>query len=206
VRKQYGQILPAEGKTSASLEQRGVFQLQKQRWIASSGDQPPVLSYIREYANIAGPDGTFDPFWGADLWDAGMSSITLSSNTIGYPGYNLSFNPDFERVQEEAGVNTINPDPMHYWLFQDIVSQGGSVAFALQSMLTTLASMTYYDQLAQFDNVGPVSQSVFIETNMPKAYCGWLVVVLMLTIHIIVSWSVMIRFIAGTRKLATGRH
>jgi hypothetical protein len=42
-------------------------------------------------------------------------------------------------------------------LVQEIVQNGGSVAFALQSIITILAGVAYYDQLQQFNDVQSLS-------------------------------------------------
>lgn len=36
-------------------------------------------------------------------------------------------------------------------LVQEILKTNGSIAFALQTMITLLTSMAYYDQMGQFD-------------------------------------------------------
>ncbi|KAK7700360.1 hypothetical protein SLS64_010968 [Diaporthe eres] len=43
------------------------------------------------------------------------------------------------------------PEDMHILLVQDILKTNGSIAFALQTMITLLSSMAYYDQMGRFD-------------------------------------------------------
>jgi len=196
VRNQYGQEMDHNHDISA-LESRGIFQLVNQSWIAAPGIQPPEYSYIRQYANLAGPynsDGN-DPYCSGFMLAAPQeTNINVSSSYYDqYPGLpNRIF-------------KTLTPDPMHYWLFQDILSHGGSVAFALQSHLTTLASMVYYDQMAQFDNQASVSKSVFIETNLPRSFWGWLSVTIVLFIHIFLAWIIVFWFLATTQYTMLGQ-
>jgi hypothetical protein len=196
VRNQYGQEMDHNHDISA-LEIRGIFQLVNQSWIAAPGIQPPEYSYIRQYANLAGPynsDGN-DPYCsGFMLAEPQETNINVSSSYYDqYPGLpNRIF-------------KTLTPDPMHYWLFQDILSHGGSVAFALQSHLTTLASMVYYDQMAQFDNQASVSKSVFIETNLPRSFWGWLSVTIVLFIHIFLAWIIVFWFLVTTQYTMLGQ-
>jgi hypothetical protein len=70
---------------------------------------------------------------------------------------------------------------------------GGSIAFALQSTITLLASMAYYDQLAQFDNSAPVQHTFFITANVLQHYRGFLAVMIVLAMHVllvayVVTW------------------
>jgi hypothetical protein len=182
----------------SSLETRGLFQLVNQSWIAAPGIQPPEYSYIRQYANLAGPyysDGS-DPYWSGFMLAASQTTnLNVSSN------YYRDEYPDLPY----PALNTLTPDPMHYWLFQDILAHGGSVALALQSHLTTLASMVYYDQMAQFDNQASVSKSVFIETNLPRSFWGWLSVTIVLFIHIFLAWIIVFWFLARTQYTMLGQ-
>jgi hypothetical protein len=193
IRRQYGQGADATDDPQQELERRGVLQLERQSWIAAPGIQPPAEPYIRQYANLAGPDPLGNgPNWSGFLWDAFAPQDNF--NLTGYTDIN-----------QNPSVNWRSPDPMHGWLFQDIIAHGGSVAFALQSIITLLASMAYYDQLAQFDNRGTVAQSFFIETNLPTRYWGWLAVVIVLVIHLGVSWTVLLWFVHGTEHTLLGQ-
>jgi hypothetical protein len=198
VRKQYGQDENHAGDIKA-LEDRGLFQLEKQSWIAAPGIQPPIYSYIRDSASFAGPGTNTLPYWSGYMFNAVDNYYSPADRT---DNFNLT---SFERFFAYVNTGTLQPDPMHVWLFQEIVSNGGSVAYALQSQLTLIASMTYYDQLAQFDNAAAVSQSVFIETNLPAAFWGWLGIVIVLSIHIFVAWLVLFWFLAATKYTLLGQ-
>jgi hypothetical protein len=199
VRKQYGQGSDHNSSVK-SLENRGIFQLENQSWIAGPGIQSPEYSYIRQYASLAGyaSESGNAPYWSGFMLAADSDSAGSASD------YNITSNYYWDQYPS-VQLYSVTPDPMHYWLFQDILANGGSVAFALQSHLTTLASMMYYDQIAQFDNHATITKSVFIETNLPLSYWGWLSVTIVLFIHIFLAWIVVLWFIASTKYTMLGQ-
>jgi hypothetical protein len=81
-------------------------------------------------------------------------------------------------------MSWFTPDPSFVWLFQEIVTNRGSVAFALQSLYTILAGMAYYDQPGQFDNTDLSDVSDFVIVNAPLRWPGWLATVIALFVHI----------------------
>ncbi|KAG0651193.1 hypothetical protein D0Z07_2813 [Hyphodiscus hymeniophilus] len=194
VRNQYGQARDHDDDIS-SLEARGIFQLVNQSWIAGPGVQPPIYSYIRQYANLAGPyfsDGN-TPYY---------SAFMLSTDSQGADYNATDYYAEFPIL---SGLQSVNPDAMHYWLFQDILAHGGSIAFAVQSLLTTLTSMVYYDQMALFDNRAAVMKSVFIESNLPRAIWGWLSVTIVFFLHIFLAWMILFWFLASTEYTMLGQ-
>jgi hypothetical protein len=53
IRNQLGQ-----GPDPAPLQDREILQLEKKpSWIADASDLPPVESFVRDFANVQGPDG-----------------------------------------------------------------------------------------------------------------------------------------------------
>jgi hypothetical protein len=111
---------------------------------------------MREFANMLGPQGL------------GNSENTTA---ILWQGFADSL----------GDTPYIAPDIMHIWLFQEMVATGGSVAFALQAMITVLSRKAYYDQIAHFDNNQPVEVAYFIMANTPQHYWGFLAVSIVLT-------------------------
>lgn len=172
LRKQYGQY-----SDSLSPEQRGVLRLDKQNWAANKSEVPPVEPFMRDFANLGGPGGLGnDPNYTGLLWE-GTTPQTASNKTIQW----------------------LSPDLMHIWLFQEIVQSGGSIAFALQSLITLLASMAYYDQHGQFDQKAQISQTSFVTANIPLRYGGFLAVAIVLFVHLITLGIIVSMFINGTR-------
>lgn len=184
VREQLGQY-----DSQISLEERGLLQLNKQSWIANGSELPPVEPYIRDFANFQGPTGTGNRAnWSALLWE---SQPPNGAQT------------DDEQYGEDAPYHII-PDITHVWLFQQIVQSGGSAAFALQSLITVLSSITYYDQLGLFDKEAMVSQASFVTSNTPRHFRGFLAVVLMLAVHLILVVIIVLMFLRGTRYSMLG--
>ena len=177
LREQYGQF-----GSHMSLEQRGVLQLDKQDWIANQSEVAPVEPYMRDFANLGGPRGLGnDPNYTAFLWEASLPTRA-----------------------SDAPFQWLNPDLMHVWLFQEIMQSGGSIAFALQSLITLLSSMAYYDQLGQFDNEAPISQASFVTANTPQRYRGFVAVATVLLVHLILIGIIVTTFLNGTRYSMLG--
>ena len=177
LREQYGQY----GDT-LSPEQRGVLRLDKQDWTANQSEMPPVEPYMRDFANLGGPKGEGnDPNYTALLWE-GLTPQNASNRSFQW----------------------LDPDLMHIWLFQEIVQSGGSIAFALQSLITLLSSMAYYDQLGQFDNRAPISQTQFVTANTPQRYRGFVAVTTVLLVHLILLGIIVTMFLNGTRYSMLG--
>ena len=177
LREQYGQ----DGNT-LSPKQRGVLMLDKQDWIAKQSEYPPAEPYMRDFANLGGPNGeSNDPNYTALLWEEFI--LTQASNSC------------FSRLRS---------DVMHIWLFQEIVQSGGSIAFALQSLITLLSSMAYYDLLGQFDKMAPTSRTQFVTANTPRRCRGFVAVATVLLVHLILLGIIVTMFLNGTRYTMLG--
>ena len=156
--------------------------LDKQDWTANQSEVPPVEPYMRDFANLGGPKGQGnDPNYTGLLWE-GSQPIRASDE-------------DFQ---------WLNPDLMHIRLFQEIVQSGGSIAFALQSLITLLSSVAYYDQLGQFDNKAPISQTQVVTANAPQRYRGFVAVATVLLVHLILLGIIVTMFLNGTRYTMLG--
>ena len=141
---------------------RGVLQLQARNWIAreGSGDYyspnktATNINWMDDFINMAGPiefnSWAFEAStnYSAFLWDD-------------YLGYN-----DWSKLPH------LNVDPSLVSLTQDILRQGGSAAFAVQSLLTVLASNIYYDQMEQFNDGQNVTQTAYITVQAPVRHRG----------------------------------
>ena len=141
---------------------RGVLQLQARNWSAreSNGDYyapnetATNINWMNDFINIAGPIefnswiSEADENYSAFLWD-------------GYLEYNLW-----------TKVSHLFVDPSLVTLTQEILRQGGSAAFAVQSLLTVLASNIYYDQMDQFNDRQNVTQTAYITVQAPVRHRG----------------------------------
>lgn len=198
LRRQYGQSGRQSGShpsTGRDLGDRGILTLKKQSWIAGKGVQPPTEPFLRSFANLAGSgsnDGGNDPYWSGFLWSSS-------------PPYSLNLSDHYWTVFSATSADYLQPDPLHVWLFQDIIAHSGSVAFALQSLFTLLVSMAYYDQLPQFDKATRVEQSVFKYTNLPTHHRGLLIVMCALTVHLFLAYGVLAWFVLGTKYTRLGQ-
>lgn len=68
----------------------------------------------------------------------------------------------------------IYADPNITMLFQEILNTGGAVPFALQSAVTILTGMAYYDQVLFFDRALPASQTLLEQRLIPGGQPGFL--------------------------------
>jgi hypothetical protein len=157
---------------SWSPEERGIMRMENQSWLAD----PDLIAsgdsvpYLFKYAGFGNPE-----------------TATIGSGT------NIS------AVFYSGGVDVATPDIMHIWLVQEILQSGGSVAFAIQSLFTLLSSITYYDNLGSFDNIGPVQQRFLALGNIPSSYRGFIVVTTILSLHFVLMAVVLYLFLTGTK-------
>lgn len=66
---------------------------------------------------------------------------------------------------------------------QDILKTNGSIAFALQTMITLFSSMAYYDQLGHFDKWTQAEVTFFQTAQVPVGYVGFTVVTVTVIAH-----------------------
>lgn len=67
----------------------------------------------------------------------------------------------------------------------------GSISFALQTMITLLSSMAYYDQMSQFDKWTQAEVTSFTTTQVPVGYVGLVVVMITVAAHcVLVAYCV----------------
>lgn len=168
------------GQGGRSLDDRGVLSLERRpSWIAAESEVPPVEPFVRDLANPGSLKGSGNnPNFTAILWQAS--------------------GPDSQAPA------WLEPDSMYTWLFQEIVTTGGSVAFALQSLITILSGVAYYDQIAQFDNTQPVEVVNFVTANIPQHCVGFIAVCIVLGIHMLVVAAVVAMFWRGSHVSMLG--
>ncbi|KAI4187076.1 MAG: hypothetical protein L6R41_003060 [Letrouitia leprolyta] len=183
-RKQLGQ-----GIRKTALNERQILALDKQSWVASPSEIVPqngsnVDPYLRSAADMSSPStasstGNFGNTT-AVLWDAASSSSTTSNET-------------------DTSEKVIDPEPMHKWLFQDIMQNGGTSAFAVQSLITLFSGMTYYDQVGQFNKEGFVSRADFVIANVPGRHRGFIAVLVFVIVQLVLAAVVLIIYLASTK-------
>lgn len=74
----------------------------------------------------------------------------------------------------------------------------GSIAFALQTMITLLSSVTYYHQVGQFDKWTQAELTSFVTTQVPVSYVGFTVVMITVTAHCILVTYCVSLFLRNT--------
>lgn len=76
---------------------------------------------------------------------------------------------------------------------QEILKTNGSIAFALQTMITLFSSMAYYDQMGQFDKWTQAKVTFFQTAQVPVGYFGFAVVTITVIGHcILVAYCVLL--------------
>lgn len=74
---------------------------------------------------------------------------------------------------------------------QEILKTNGSIAFALQTLITLLSSMAYYDQMDYFDKWTRAEVTLFQTAQVPVGYFGVAVVKITVMAHcILVAYCV----------------
>lgn len=81
---------------------------------------------------------------------------------------------------------------------QEILETNGSIAFALQTMITLLSSMAYYDQMGQFDKWTQAEVTFFETAQVPVHYVGFAVVTITVVAHCILVVYCVSLFIRET--------
>ncbi|KAL8787041.1 MAG: hypothetical protein Q9195_007946 [Heterodermia aff. obscurata] len=152
IRRQLGQT--PYGLQSLKPEDRGVLSIMKRNsWQPGPNDYADS-GWLLDAVELK-LDG--DP---ADTVDY-LQASAVSNNMTAYL-YN-AVNP----TSEWQGLVRLSPDPSVTGLFQQILTNGGDVAFALQSLLTVFTGMTYYDQLQQFNSPNKIETTPFIIVSNP---------------------------------------
>ncbi|KAK3348648.1 hypothetical protein B0T25DRAFT_546166 [Lasiosphaeria hispida] len=161
------------GQGRRQTDQRKLLRMHSKSWVQETG-----LSYIRNGLDMSKGVSEYrrSPFENAN--------ITGIMYNVGGAAVNKS--------------DYILPDIMHVWLFQEIVANGGSVAFALQAILTVLSSMTYYDNIQNFDRMEPVKQIFFMVTTVPMEWKGFAAVAATIALHLALMTVITRRFVQGT--------
>jgi len=175
---------------SLSLSDRGVLRLQpKNSWTANGDENPISLEpYIRSFADLALSDK-----FSFDSGNTGnVSGLLYSQAYCGDVAASRS------SVTDHHKPSCKKVDPMHLWLFQEILRTGGSVAFALQSLITVLSGMAYYDQMGLFDNSTMAEEAFFVVASVPVRRAGFVTVVVAVVVHLVLAGVVVWVFLEQT--------
>lgn len=186
IRLQLGQNSPAH--MNPSLDDRGVLLITKRSsWKPGIGDYPNA-SWVQN-AVMLNVDG--DP---VDYEIASSAETNITAYL--YDGYNP--------VAAWPGEARIGTDPSTTALFQQILREQGSIAFAIQSILTVFTGMTYYDQLQQFNNVDDINTTAFVIVSHPSSVRGITAVTVVVSVHLLLIATVIRRFISQSTLSTIG--
>ena len=90
-------------------------------------------------------------------------------------------------------------------LFQQALNQG-SLARAISSLITTMSSMAYYDQMPQFAKSSNTSQVFFATVLFPQTHLGFWLVVIVLGAHVTLVALITVGFLMFSKHTFLGNH
>ncbi|KAN0099798.1 hypothetical protein V8E51_013573 [Hyaloscypha variabilis] len=195
IRQQYGQLPSGQvSYANASTTARGILNLQKRAsWLPGAGDyvyegatSTGGTSWITDFANMGGP-----------------TAIGAVNDRIGYDTTAFLYNA-YREPGSWTGIESINPDPSMVALVQEILQSGGSIAFALQSIITGLAGVAYYDQLQQFNDVNSIKYSEFIVATARAKFRGLAAVSAVVGVHLLLMGVIVTLFLVRARLSSVG--
>lgn len=186
VRLQLGQSSP--GHTNPSPDDRGVLSITKRSSWKPGVEDYPNASWVQNAVTL-NVDG--DP---VDFELASSAETNLTAYL--YDGDNPA--------GAWPGEARIGTDPSTTALFQQILKEQGSIAFAIQSILTVFTGMTYYDQLEQFNNIGDINTTAFILVSRPSSVRGITAVTVVLSVHLLLMAIVIQRFVSQSTLSTIG--
>ncbi|MCJ1231672.1 Mitochondrial outer membrane protein iml2 [Toensbergia leucococca] len=186
IRLQLGQSSPEH--VNPSPNDRGVLSIKKRSsWKPGIVDYPNA-SWVQDAVTLK-VDG--DP----------VEYETASSTAANLTAYLYNAYNDPSVWPGEARIGA---DPSTTALFQESLKAQGSVAFAIQSILTIFTGMTYYDQLQQFNNVNEINTTSFILVSRPSAARGITAVTIVVSVHLLLVTTVIWRFISRSTLSTIG--
>lgn len=103
-------------------------------------------------------------------------------------------------------TNVIIPDPSISYVFDSALETSGSVARAMSSLITTLSSLAYYDQMPQYDVPSDAEESFFITKLFPQSRAGFWTVIVLLAIHMTLVLCVAIAFGRYSKHTLLGNY
>ena len=183
VRKQLGQG-PA-GQHLISAEYRGVLSISERKsWLPGENDYAQSI-WLLDALELR-LDG--DPSYSFDY----LGASSTSNGTIAYMYESADQNHPWR------GFARFSPDPSITAGFQQILQNQGSIAFALQSILTIFTGMTYYDQLEQFNSPNKVQTTPFMLVSRPHSVRGIVAVTAVLAVHLTLMGVMLYLFLASS--------
>ncbi|KAE9364718.1 hypothetical protein N431DRAFT_431530 [Stipitochalara longipes BDJ] len=195
IREQYGQF--PDGRISYASDDttaRGILTLQKRAsWLPGAGDYvfngetaSGGTSWITDFGNMGGP-----------------IVLGATNDRLGWDTTAFLYNA-YRDSGDWTDIDSINPDPSMIALVQEIVQSGGTIAFALQSIITSLASVAYYDQLQQFNDVNSITYSEFIVATARAKFRGLTGVTVVIAVHLLLMGGIVGLFLLRAKLSTVG--
>ena len=182
IRSQLGQIL--NGQHMQSPDERGVLSLSKRgSWEPGPGDD----------ANSSWLQAAVELSLVGDPVDTQYLDTTTSTVSTSITAYFFSAT-EYSKQAWEA-IPRLSPDPSVIALFQQILKDQGGIAFAIQSILTIFTSMSYYDQLQQFNNADKITTTSFVVVSKPASLRGIIAVTIVASVHMVLIAYVIYHFL-----------
>ena len=197
IRRQFGQELGGTVSYSNDLRARNILALRKREsWIPEPdfGDyvapknRVTQTSWITDYANMAGSiqNSVFH-------YDVGGNQTRFL-----WKGYQLTNLWNSQMAYDYADASLIQ-------LVQEILQAGGPLSFAMQSIVTSLSQLAYYQQLQQLNDDSPVTFSSYSIASAPVRQRGIIAVSVVLGVHILIVFcAILPSFLMQTKISALG--
>ena len=182
IRSQLGQI--HNGQQMQSPDERGVLSLSKRgSWQPGPGDD----------ANSSWLQAAVELTLESDPVDSQYLDTTTSTVATSITAY--LYSADEYSKQDWEAIPRLSPDPSVTALFQQILKDQGGIAFAIQSILTVFTSMSYYDQLQQFNNANKITTTSFVVVSKPASLRGIIAVTIVASVHLLLIAYVIYQFL-----------
>ena len=182
IRLQLGQI--DNGQHMQSPDERGVLSLLKRdSWEPGPADDTNS-SWLQA---VVGLSLVGDP---VDSQYLDSTTSTVATNITAY-FYSAT---EYSKQDWEA-IPRLSPDPSMTALFQQILKTQGGIASAIQSILTVFTSMSYYDQLQQFNNANKITTTSFVVVSKPASLRGIIAVTIVASVHLLLIAYVIYQFL-----------
>jgi len=172
-------------KHQSSRDVRGVLALTNK----TSWGEPEI--------GILGNRFSFSAF--SEQWTLGNNTVLMCTSCLSA----ISVGGD----SEFGATTTIVPsmaNRQHAALFNDILQDTLNPALALQSHLTVLFGMTYYDHLVQFDLSGPVSLVRSADVLRPTGKLFFSIVLVVSAVHLVTVVVINLLFCVRCKHIQLG--
>lgn len=191
IRSQLGQL--PSGQQMQSPDDRGVLSISKRKsWQPGAGDDANSSWLLDAVAlTLVG-----DP---VDTYYLQTASSTASNITA----YLYEANSDY-LASVWAGEPRISTDPSMTALTQEILKDQRGIASAIQSLLTVFTSMSYYDQLQQFNNAQEITTTSFIIVSKPASVRGIIAVTIVASVHLLLIAYIIYQFLSSSSVSTIG--